>query len=112
MGIIAHHEKSPYEMSLYPHDAWLFFILPGLVMTKTLCELEHGTFSSLIDLLKMVIFHSYVSLQEGNVIIPFRVDLASTKSRSPSAGDHSHNLSATLDPRRNGLTGKPSRDQT
>ena len=60
MGIIAHHEKSPYEMSLYPHDAWLFFILPGLVMTKTLCELEHGTFSSLIDLWKMVIFHSFL----------------------------------------------------
>ena len=29
--------------------------------------IENGTFTSLIYLLKMVIFHSYVSLPEGNV---------------------------------------------
>ena len=39
---------------------WLY----PLVMTNVR-ELENGTFSSLIYLLKMVIFHSYVCLPEG-----------------------------------------------
>ena len=37
-----------------------------LVMTVTVCELENGTFSSLIYL-KMAIIHSYVSLPEGKI---------------------------------------------